>query len=803
MEKMNVPMAIEPSIIKFFSMIVTAALFLSLCVSPGTCQYDSSYVSPGGSQYYSQSYSSGDPYGQVSMPGNTYSQLPAGYPETVSLPGMESIVGIIDGENRVSYGINVLSKEQNYIPFNVKSFCVYNDQSDKAILHSLNTPLKGVIDVEKNTMMIDFSSFEDSLGSVDVIDKKDMNSMLMKNTDDMILNTVMSLDSVEQDKVNFKISEMSVLEPDGVLDDFMLETPVTAVYDAGNDVLSTVAFNELVNVFQQNFVSVQQNTFISVVNQINVLNQINVISPILSPPYIGPFPFYGGYGGYGGYGYGQPYGGSCYGGYGSPYYGGYGAPCYGDYGGYGSPGYGGCGAPCYGDYGGPGYGGSCYEPSGYRGYDAPYYGSGYGQNYDKQRGKSFYDKRDGQPGRKGYSEPISTPAGCSDPVSPSSCSSPSIAGKPAPYTSDIVNKPAVSALDDKPGTQGKFKGQGPKQTSGTVTRKSQPEKSTSLATTPNSAPVQKKGNDIKGPGTVSGPAYTKGAAKKDGKDSPFTRVSAPSAPSSGPGIVSSKPADNTPKSKSSAPAKTVTAPKSKSSAPTKTVTAPKSKTSAPTKTVTAPKSKTSAPTKTVTAPKSKTSAPTKTVTAPKSQSGSTYKPGDMGKFKGGKSGGKSNAAPRQQNIVSKPSSGNNNLKQSGQAKSNAMPGGQNSPKIASTKAPSQQGRTSMPAVNKGSQRTQTAPVKKSSPQTYKTPSVSKPSSYQKPQNPINKAPARQSPQYTGSSKKSAPAIKSQPSSNYRPASKSTARQVTRGTKSAPARSTKSSGAVRSSGGRRR
>ncbi len=253
--------------------------------------------------------------------------LPDDWPQALGVPGMEKVTGLVRGDNNVSYAIKVLSQDAGKVDFQVKAFCVYNPESDYAILHVLDRPLMGVIDPDKKALQIDFAPLDTGLESVQTIDKADVARVLLQQPDTLVLNTVMAVQSADQSQVRFSISDMSLLQPDGTLDEFALPGPVPAVYSPDTDRFSTVAFNELTNVLQQNYV--QQNTYISVVNEVNVVNMINVAD-------------FGGFGGYGlgGYGGGLPFGG--YGGYGGGgglpyggYGGGYGGAPYGDVGGYG------------------------------------------------------------------------------------------------------------------------------------------------------------------------------------------------------------------------------------------------------------------------------------------------------------------------------------------------------------------------------------------------------------------------------------------------------------------------------------
>ncbi len=74
--------------------------------------------------------------------------------------------GLIAGDNNVSYAIKVMSQNDNDINFQVQAFCVYNSQSQYAILHTLKTPMSGVIDRQKNTLQIDFSQLPQAIDSI-------------------------------------------------------------------------------------------------------------------------------------------------------------------------------------------------------------------------------------------------------------------------------------------------------------------------------------------------------------------------------------------------------------------------------------------------------------------------------------------------------------------------------------------------------------------------------------------------------------------------------------------------------------
>lgn len=245
--------------------------------------------------------------------------LPDDWPQPLSVPGMEKVTGLAQGDNNLSYSVRIVSQDGGKVNFQVKAFCVYNPVSDYALLHVLDKPLMGVVDPDKKTLQIDFSPLAAGLKSVEIIDKADVDKVLLQEPDSLVLHTVMSVQSMDPSQVKFSISDMSLLQPDGVLNEFSLPGPVPALYDPATARFSTVAFDELTNVLQQNYVYVQQNTFISVVNQVNVVNVINVVD-------FGGFGLggWGGvpYGGYGGYG-GIPYGGSCGYGYGGAPYSGF------------------------------------------------------------------------------------------------------------------------------------------------------------------------------------------------------------------------------------------------------------------------------------------------------------------------------------------------------------------------------------------------------------------------------------------------------------------------------------------------
>ncbi len=250
--------------------------------------------------------------------------LPDDWPQTISVPGMEKVTGLVQGENNLSYSINIISEDSGKINFQVNAFCVYNPTSDYAMLHILDKPLPGVVDQDKKTLQIDFSPLDTGLKSVSIIDKGDVSKVLMQDKNSLVLNTAMAVDSADESQIRFSITDMSLMQPDGVLNEFSLPEAVPAYYSPETDRFSTVAFDEMANVMQQNYVLIQQNTYVNVVNIVNEVNVINVVG-------------FGGFGGYGGWGGGMPYYGDNFGGYGG----------YGDY--YG--GYGGCG-DYYGGYGG-------------------------------------------------------------------------------------------------------------------------------------------------------------------------------------------------------------------------------------------------------------------------------------------------------------------------------------------------------------------------------------------------------------------------------------------------------------------
>lgn len=224
--------------------------------------------------------------------------LPDDWPRTITVQGMEGVTGLVQGENTISYSIRVLSQDAGSIYFEVRAFCVSNPASGYAILHVLETPLMGVVDTSKKSLQIDFSSLPAGLKSVEAIDKADVNRVLLQDSSSMVLNTVMSLES-EGPKVRFSISGISLLQPDGVLDEFSLPGPVPAILDPATSRLYTVAFDEMASVLQQNFIYAQQNTFLSVVNEVSVVNVVNVAG-------FGGLPWGGYYEGYGYYG-GLPY----------------------------------------------------------------------------------------------------------------------------------------------------------------------------------------------------------------------------------------------------------------------------------------------------------------------------------------------------------------------------------------------------------------------------------------------------------------------------------------------------------------
>ena len=218
--------------------------------------------------------------------------LPDDWPQAITVPGMEGVIGLVQGDNTISYSIRVLSQDASSIYFQVSAFCVSNPASGYAILHVPARPLMGVIDTSKKSLQIDFSPLSSGLESVEAIDKADVNKVLMQDRSTMVLSTVMSLESASS-KVRFSISDMSLMQPDGVLDEFSLPGPVPAILDPATCRLYTVAFDEMANVLQQNFIYAQQDT-LSVVNEVTVVNVINVAG-------FGGIPWGGYYGGYDGF----------------------------------------------------------------------------------------------------------------------------------------------------------------------------------------------------------------------------------------------------------------------------------------------------------------------------------------------------------------------------------------------------------------------------------------------------------------------------------------------------------------------
>jgi len=155
--------------------------------------------------------------------------LPDDWPQTISVPGMEKVTGLVQGENNLSYSINIISEDSGKINFQVNAFCVYNPASDYAMLHILEKPLPGVVDQDKKTLQIDFSPLDSGgLKSVSIIDKADVSKVLMQDKSSLVLNTALSVDSMDESQVRFSISDMSIMQPDGVLNDFSLPEPVPA-----------------------------------------------------------------------------------------------------------------------------------------------------------------------------------------------------------------------------------------------------------------------------------------------------------------------------------------------------------------------------------------------------------------------------------------------------------------------------------------------------------------------------------------------------------------------------------------------
>ncbi len=247
---------------------------------------------------------------QQGYPAQSSAALPDDWPRALSVPGMENVAGLAQGDNELSYAVRIISQDGDKVNFQVEAFCVANPTSEYAMLHILDRPLPGVVDPEKKTLQIDFSPLAASPASVEIIDKADVDKVLMQEADVLVLHTVMSVQSMDRSQVKFSLSDMSLLQPDGVLNEFSLPGPVPAVFDPMTYRFSTVAFDEMTSVLQQNYVVIQQNTVINVVNVVNQVNVVNVVD-------------------FGGFGCGgwAPYGGCGYGGW--PGMG------YGDYGGYG------------------------------------------------------------------------------------------------------------------------------------------------------------------------------------------------------------------------------------------------------------------------------------------------------------------------------------------------------------------------------------------------------------------------------------------------------------------------------------
>ena len=228
--------------------------------------------------------------------------LPDDWPQTITVAGMGQVEGLVQGDNNISYSINVISQQGSDINFQVNSFCVYNPVSAYAILNVPDKPLMGVLDQDKKSLQIDFSPLSAGV-QTEIIDKADVDKVLMQDSKSLILNTAMTVDSTDSSGTDFSITDMSLLQPDGVLDQFSLPGPIPAELSPDTDRFSTLGFNELAGVLQQNYVCTQENTYVNVVNVVNEVNVINLVNC-------------GDYGGYGCYGGDDGFGGcDAYGGY--------------------------------------------------------------------------------------------------------------------------------------------------------------------------------------------------------------------------------------------------------------------------------------------------------------------------------------------------------------------------------------------------------------------------------------------------------------------------------------------------------
>ncbi|HEY3421681.1 MAG TPA: hypothetical protein VGK13_00885, partial [Methanocellaceae archaeon] len=237
--------------------LLISALILLICAGIAYGQSWNGYANTPGGQYQYAPYGqdSGQNVGQTYAPSgdnviqtDAQQYLPSDWPQTIDVQGLD-MTGLISGDNNVSYAIKVMSQNDNTINFQVQAFCVYNSQSQYAILHTLKAPLSGVIDRQKNTLQIDFSQLPQAIDSIKVIDAGDVDKVLLQSKDLMVLNTVMSVDSSDGSAVKFSISDMSLLQPDGVLNDLAIPGPVQGVYDTGDSRFSTFAYPELANLF--------------------------------------------------------------------------------------------------------------------------------------------------------------------------------------------------------------------------------------------------------------------------------------------------------------------------------------------------------------------------------------------------------------------------------------------------------------------------------------------------------------------------------------------------------------------------
>lgn len=152
-------------------------------------------------------------------------------PDVMVISGLPDFQALAYGRNILSIAAVPVSQQDNKMTIKVTGLAVSYPGTAPAVVYTLSEPMSGALDLSQNALRVDLTNFNTAASGAEHIDKSRVNHALQTKANTMIIEVTMDYKSLQGSEAIFRAGSISLIRPDGQMQNYALELPKQLIID--------------------------------------------------------------------------------------------------------------------------------------------------------------------------------------------------------------------------------------------------------------------------------------------------------------------------------------------------------------------------------------------------------------------------------------------------------------------------------------------------------------------------------------------------------------------------------------------